>query len=81
MNIGVGTRVLLVEDDRSIAGFVETELEHHGFDVRCAFDGLAGLEEAQTFSPALIVLDIVLPKLDGVGVLKRLRQGAAGCPW
>jgi two-component system response regulator MprA/two-component system response regulator TrcR len=69
-----GTRILLVEDDRSIAGFVEPELEHLGFQVRCAYDGVAALEEARKFGPALIVLDIMLPGLDGVGVLKRLRQ-------
>jgi DNA-binding response OmpR family regulator len=75
-----GTRILLVEDDRSIAGFVEPELEHLGFSVRCAYDGVAGLEEARTFGPALIVLDIMLPGLDGVGVLKRLRQGGSRVP-
>jgi DNA-binding response OmpR family regulator len=80
VNIRAGTRVLLVEDDRSIAGFVEPELEHLGFHVRCAYDGAAGLEEAMAFSPALIVLDIMLPKLDGVGVLKRLRQGGNRVP-
>ena len=75
-----GTRILLVEDDRSIAGFVEPELAHLGFLVRCAYDGVAGLEEAQKFGPALIVLDIMLPGLDGVGVLKRLRQGGSRVP-
>lgn len=75
-----GTRILLVEDDRSIAGFVEPELEHLGFHVRCAFDGAAGLEEALAFNPALIVLDIMLPLMDGVGVLKRLRQGGSRVP-
>ncbi len=75
-----GTRILLVEDDRSIAGFVEPELEHLGFVVRCAHDGAAGLEEAQEFGPALIVLDIMLPGLDGVGVLKRLRQDGSRVP-
>jgi DNA-binding response OmpR family regulator len=69
-----GTRVLLVEDDRSIASFVEPELEHLGFRVQCAYDGPTGLEEVKKFRPELIVLDIMLPKLDGVGVLKRLRQ-------
>src|SRR5918992_3006411 len=75
-----GTRILLVEDDRAIAGFVEPELEHLGFQVRCAYDGVTGLEDAQKFGPALIVLDIMLPKLDGVGVLKRLRQGGSRVP-
>jgi DNA-binding response OmpR family regulator len=75
-----GTRILLVEDDRSIADFVEPELEHLGFSVRCAHDGVAGLQEARKFGPALIVLDIMLPGLDGVGVLKRLRQGGSRVP-
>ena len=75
-----GTRILLVEDDRSIASFVEPELEHLGFHVRCAYDGVAGLEEAERFSPTLIILDIMLPKLDGVGVLKRMRQGGSRIP-
>ena len=75
-----GARILLVEDDRSIAGFVEPELEHLGFSVRCAYDGHAGIEEAQAFGPALIILDIMLPGLDGVGVLKKLRQGGSTVP-
>jgi DNA-binding response OmpR family regulator len=75
-----GTRILLVEDDRSIAGFVEPELERAGFLVRCAYDGLTGLEEARKFGPALIVLDIMLPGLDGVGILKRLREEGNGVP-
>ena len=75
-----GTRILLVEDDRSIAGFVEPELEHTGFQVRCAYDGPSGLEEAKRFRPELIVLDIMLPGLDGVGVLKRLRQEGSRVP-
>ena len=75
-----GTRVLLVEDDRSISGFVEPELERSGFRVRCAYDGLSALEEARQFRPELVVLDIMLPKLDGVGVLKRLRLGGDRVP-
>ncbi len=76
----LGTKILLVEDDRSIASFVQPELEHLGFLVRCAYDGLTALEEAQMFGPALIVLDIMLPGLDGVGVLKRLREGGNRVP-
>ncbi len=75
-----GGRILLVEDDRSIVGFVEPELERLGLLVRCAYDGVAALEEAQKFGPALIVLDIMLPGLDGVGVLKRLREGGSRVP-
>jgi DNA-binding response OmpR family regulator len=75
-----GTRILLVEDDRAIAGFVAPELEPLGFQVRCSYDGLTGLEDAQKFGPALIILDIMLPGLDGVGVLKRLREGGSRVP-
>ena len=75
-----GIRILLVEDDRSIVSFVEPELERLGLRVRSAFDGASGLEEARTFGPALIVLDIMLPGLDGVGVLKRLRHEGSRVP-
>lgn len=68
-----GTRVLIVEDDRPIARLVQLELEHRGMSVMCAPDGPSGLEAAETFRPSVVVLDIMLPGLDGVGVLKRLR--------
>jgi two-component system response regulator MprA/two-component system response regulator TrcR len=69
-----GTRILIVEDDSSIARLVQLELEHRGLSVRCAYDGPSGLKVAGEFDPAAIVLDIMLPGLDGVGVLKNLRQ-------
>jgi two-component system response regulator MprA/two-component system response regulator TrcR len=75
-----GTRVLLVEDDRSIAGFVEPELERLGFHVRCAYDGVSGMEEAVRFGPDLVLLDIMLPGMDGVGVLKGLRRRGVKVP-
>jgi DNA-binding response OmpR family regulator len=75
-----GTRVLVVEDDRSIAGFVEPELERLGFRVRCAYDGPSGLREAREFRPEIVVLDIMLPGLDGVGVLKEIRRSGSKVP-
>jgi DNA-binding response OmpR family regulator len=75
-----GTRVLVVEDDRSIAGFVEPELERLGFRVRCAYDGPSGLNEAREFRPEIVVLDIMLPGLDGVGVLKEIRSRGSKVP-
>lgn len=71
---------MVVEDDRSIADFVEPELGRLGFRVRCAYDGPSGLEEARRFEPELIILDIMLPKLDGVGVLKELRNQGVQIP-
>jgi DNA-binding response OmpR family regulator len=70
----LGMRVLVIEDDRDIARLVELALEQHGFEVRCAHDGLSGLTATQEFDPAGVILDIMLPKMDGVGVLKRLRE-------
>ena len=75
-----GTRILVVEDDRSIARLVQLELEHRDFVVRCAHDGLSGLEAVSGFRPAAVVLDIMLPGLDGVGVLKRLRAAGNKVP-
>ncbi len=69
-----GTRILVIEDDEAIAEFVQLELEHRGLRVRCAYDGPSGLEAVEEFDPSVVVLDIMLPGMDGVGVLKRLRQ-------
>ena len=75
-----GTRVLMVEDDRYISELVAMELEHRGIEVLCASDGSSGLEAARRFRPDVIVLDVMLPGLDGVGVLKRLRAGGSRVP-
>jgi DNA-binding response OmpR family regulator len=69
-----GTRILVVEDNRSITKFVELELKHRDFGVRCAYDGQEALEQLEKFRPELLVLDIMLPRLDGVGALNRIRQ-------
>lgn len=65
---------MIVEDDRSIARMVELQLKHRGFMVDCRYDGVAGLEGVAEFRPEIILLDIMLPGMDGVGVLKRLRS-------
>src|ERR687898_301096 len=75
-----GTRVLVVEDDRSIARLLQLELEHSSLSVQCAYDGPEGLDAAAEFEPAVVILDIMLPGLDGVGVLKTLRERGNGVP-
>ena len=72
--------MLVVEDDRSICRLVELELRHRGLAVRCAHDGPSGLKEAEGFGPDVVVLDIMLPGMDGVGVLKELRHGGNRVP-
>jgi two-component system, OmpR family, response regulator MprA len=66
-------RVLVVEDDTDIAGVLRRSLDKEGYDVRVAGDGEAALDEAGVFEPDAVVLDLGLPKLDGVEVCRRLR--------
>jgi two-component system response regulator MprA len=65
--------VLVVEDDTDIAGVLRRSLDKEGYDVRVAGDGESALNEAGVFEPDAVVLDLGLPKLDGVEVCRRLR--------
>ena len=67
-------RVLVVEDDRDIADVLRRSLRMEGYDVRLAGDGEAALTESAVFEPDAVVLDLGLPKLDGVEVCRRLRE-------
>lgn len=66
-------KILLIEDDVDIADFVKMELEHEGYAVQTAFDGRTGLDIALAADFGLILLDIMLPGLNGLEVLRRLR--------
>jgi two-component system response regulator MprA len=66
-------RVLVVEDDDEIAGVLQRSLRLEGYDVRISSDGEAALAEARSFVPDLVVLDLGLPRLDGIEVARRLR--------
>ena len=74
------TRVLIIEDDPSIAEVVQLELEHRRLVVRCCHDGPSGLKAVTEFLPDAIVLDIMLPGMDGVTVLKELRRRGNDVP-
>ncbi len=67
-------RILVVEDEAKIARFVELELSHEGYEVEKAEDGRAGLELALSSDFDLILLDIMLPQISGMEVLRRLRR-------
>ena len=67
-------RVLIVEDDSGIADFLQLELEHEGFEVLHAEDGRKALELFESDTPDIILLDIMLPKLNGLEVLRRIRK-------
>ena len=69
-------RVLVVEDDAEIAGVLRRSLAREGYDVRLAADGVTALEESGAFEPDAVVLDLGLPRLDGVEVCRRLRSAS-----
>ena len=72
-----GVRVLVVEDDPSVRGLLQTLLAAEGYEVSTASDGLAGLGQVAALSPALVLLDLVMPDLGGVRVLHELRADPA----
>src|SRR5213592_465245 len=67
-------RVLVVEDDTEIADVLRRSLRHEGYDVKTAGDGVEALDVADEFVPDLVVLDLGLPRLDGIEVCRRLRS-------
>jgi DNA-binding response OmpR family regulator len=75
-----GRKVLVVEDDASITLGLRINLESEGYEVLCAEDGEKGLEAARTYGPDLVILDVMLPKLNGFEVLNRMRAEGFGMP-
>jgi DNA-binding response OmpR family regulator len=73
-------RILVVEDERSIADFIERGLRSEGYVVTCAHDGEAAELEALTGDYALVLLDVLLPKKNGLAVLKSIRERDPGLP-
>lgn len=69
-------RILVIEDDVKIARFLELELKHEGYMVEQAHDGRVGLEKAVNEHFNLVILDVMLPSLNGMEVLRRLRQSS-----
>lgn len=72
-------KILIVEDEEKIARFLELELQHEGYGVEKAVNGREGLDKALTGAYALMVLDVMLPELNGFEVLRRLRK-SSGMP-
>ena len=69
-----GHSILVVEDEPSIASFVGMYLEKAGFTVRKAVTGADAIEQADAEAPSLVILDLMLPDLDGIDVCRRIRQ-------
>src|SRR5205085_4399431 len=73
-------RILIVEDNPDLAYGLRTGLEIEGFDVQVAEDGETGLERARAWNPNLVMLDLMLPGMDGYRVLRTLREGGSDVP-
>ena len=69
-------KILVVEDEKAIADILEFNLKKEGYAVVCAYDGEAGLSAAKSENPDLILLDVMLPKLDGFEVCKEVRRAS-----
>src|SRR5207244_1089171 len=76
------TRILVIEDERGLTDVLSYNLQREGFDVLVSHDGQEGLRKAQMQLPDLIVLDLMLPGIDGLEVCRQLRAGkhTAGIP-
>jgi len=70
------TKILIIDDEPSIINLVTAYLKPEGFEVFTATDGPSGLKSARAFKPDLIILDIMLPGMDGIELLSRLRREA-----
>jgi DNA-binding response OmpR family regulator len=74
MTISDAARILVVDDEPRIRELLELALGHAGYAVRSAIDGQAGLAVVKEWSPDLIVLDVMMPKIDGIALLPMLRR-------
>jgi two-component system OmpR family response regulator len=77
---GAPIRVLVVDDEAPLADVVSMALRYEGWEVRSAGDGLSAIRIAREFRPDVAVLDVMLPDLSGLDVLRRLRADAADLP-
>src|SRR5262245_30109528 len=77
---GRASRILVVEDNTDLAAGIQYNLDLEGYEVRVAPDGRVAIQLAETFAPDLILLDLMLPALDGYQVLQTLRGRGVKTP-
>jgi heavy metal response regulator len=73
-------RILVVEDEKKVAAFIKRGLEEEGYTVDVAYDGGEGVQLAENTSYDLLIMDVMLPKKDGLTVVKELRQAGRSTP-
>ena len=74
------SRILIVEDNADLAFGLRSNLELEGYEVSVAATGIAGLQEAKAAAPDLMILDVMLPQMDGYDVLRRFRESNTSTP-
>jgi two-component system, OmpR family, alkaline phosphatase synthesis response regulator PhoP len=67
-------RILVVDDERHIVRLVQVNLERAGYEILTAYDGVEALEKVKTENPDMLVLDVMMPRMDGFEVLKNLQS-------
>ncbi|OGL40033.1 MAG: DNA-binding response regulator [Candidatus Schekmanbacteria bacterium RIFCSPHIGHO2_02_FULL_38_11] len=67
-------KVLIIDDDKKLVGMIKNYLEKDGYEIIVAFDGAEGIEKTESHRPDLVILDLMLPKLDGLEVCKLIRK-------
>ena len=68
------SRILIIEDEKNLARFVELELKHEGYETEVCLNGRTGLDAALAQDFDVILLDLMLPELNGIGVARRVRE-------
>ncbi len=71
------TKILIVDDEKLISKAFSDHFEREGYEIETAFDGEEGIDKAKEFMPDLILLDIIMPKMDGISALKELKKDPA----
>lgn len=67
-------KILLIEDEEMLANMYEVKFQNEGFEIIKALDGAVGLELSKTINPDLVLLDVIMPKMDGFSVLRAMRE-------
>ncbi|HEU5187703.1 MAG TPA: response regulator [Candidatus Saccharimonadales bacterium] len=71
-------KILIIEDEEPLANMLADKLQAEGFNTQVAYEGQSGLKAALSWLPDLILLDLIMPKMDGMTMLRRLRQEEKG---
>ena len=73
-------KILVIEDEKMLADSIKAMLQHNGFQVECVYDGEAGKEYAQLGIYDLLILDVMMPKMDGLEVARQVRRARCNTP-